>query len=94
MRDALARHDPMHATTLYSEASTLLRGGDSVHAVALHALGAASRTGVGDAAGARAAQARADEARATLRAHMPQSLRDGFDAARASAMIATPRAGR
>jgi tetratricopeptide (TPR) repeat protein len=94
MRDALARHDPMRATTLYSEASTLLRGGDSVHAIALHTLGAAARAGMGDAAGARAAQARADEARATLRAHLPQSLRAGFDAARSSAMVATPRAGR
>ncbi|MDB6164020.1 MAG: hypothetical protein JWL98_1452, partial [Xanthomonadaceae bacterium] len=37
--------------------------------------------GVGDAAGARAAQARADEARLRVRSLVPKALQPGFDAA-------------
>ncbi|HVR82614.1 MAG TPA: protein kinase, partial [Luteimonas sp.] len=81
MRQALAARDPVHAATAYKEAAGLLRAGDSLHASALHVLGAAARAARGDAAGASAAQARADEAMTTLRAAMPEKLRAGFDAA-------------
>jgi tetratricopeptide (TPR) repeat protein len=94
MRNALARRDSARAVAFYNEASTLLRGGDSLQGVALHTLGAAARAGAGDSAGARAAQARADEALATLRSHMPQALRAGFDAARPRHATATPGAAR
>ncbi len=94
MRNALARHDPALATALYNEASTLLRGGDSLRGASLHALGALARATAGDAAGARAAQARADEALADLRSGMPRPLLAGFDAARAAETLATSRTAR
>jgi tetratricopeptide (TPR) repeat protein len=81
LRQALAARDYASAGTLYDEAATLLRGGDSIQAPALHALGAAARAGLGDGAGARAAQLRADDARAKLAAGIPASLRAQFDAA-------------
>jgi tetratricopeptide (TPR) repeat protein len=81
MVQSLASHDDASATTAYNEARELLRNGDAVNAHALHRLGASARAAKGDVAGARAAQARADEALAKLRAAMPQSLRGGFDAA-------------
>ncbi|MDB6163074.1 MAG: tetratricopeptide repeat family protein [Xanthomonadaceae bacterium] len=81
MQQALAAHDPARAASLYNEAANLLRAGDSIHAAALHALGAAARNGVGDAAGARAAQARADEARSRVRSLVPKALQAVFDAA-------------
>jgi hypothetical protein len=63
----------------------LLRAGDSIEASTLHVLGAAARAGAGDSAGARAAQLRADEARAKLAAAIPVRLRAQFDAAAAQA---------
>jgi tetratricopeptide (TPR) repeat protein len=83
MRGALAAHDPARANALYDEAASLLRGGDSLRAASLHALGAAARAGIGDSQGARAARMRADEALATLRAGVPERLRAGFDASHA-----------
>lgn len=81
MRQSLAAHAPALAVAAYNEATVLLRGGDSLHAYTVHALGASARRAGGDAAGAAAAQARADEAVATLHAAMPQALLPGFDAA-------------
>jgi tetratricopeptide (TPR) repeat protein len=83
MRQALAAHDYAAAGKLYDEAATLLRGGDSIEAPTLHVLGAAARAGLGDSAGARAAQLRADEARTKLAAGIPARLRAQFDAAAA-----------
>jgi tetratricopeptide (TPR) repeat protein len=83
MRQALAARDYASANTLYAEAATLLRGGDSIEASVLHELGAAARAGLGDSAGARAAQLRADEARVKLAAGIPARLRVQFDAASA-----------
>ena len=80
MSHALAAHDFASATGLYDEAATLLRGGDSIEAPALHALGAQARKGVGDTAGARAAQLRADDASSKLAASIPPELRSRFDA--------------
>jgi len=80
MSQALAGKNFASAAKLYDEAATLLRGGDSIEAPTLHALGAAARSGQGDAAGARAAQARADETRSALAASVPPGLRKGFDA--------------
>ena len=80
MRGALAKHDFPRASVLYGEASALLRGGDSLLAFELHRLGAAARTGTGDTAGAQAANMRAAQALATLRAGIPAGLRAGFDA--------------
>jgi tetratricopeptide (TPR) repeat protein len=85
MERALSLHDPARAASLYSEASRWLQAGDSLHATALHSLGATARAAVGDSAGARAAQARADEAGLKLRASIPESLRAGFDLATAAA---------
>jgi hypothetical protein len=91
MERALAIHDAARAASLYSEAGTWLRAGDSIRAEALHALGSAARMAVGDAAGARAAQARADDARSTLRASIPEAMRTGFDAATVIPQVAPAR---
>ncbi len=81
MERALATHDAARAASLYSEAGTWLRAGDSIRADALHALGSAARMAIGDRAGASAAQARADETRSKLRTSIPEAMRAGFDAA-------------
>jgi len=80
MRRALAAHDAGRANALYDEAASLLRGGDSLPAASLHALGANARAGIGDNQGAHAARMRADDALATLRANLPERLRSAFDA--------------
>lgn len=84
LQRALAAGDAAGARMLYNEAATVLRGGDFVRAEAVHRLGAAAHALAGDAAGARAATARADEAHATLREALPPALRTGFDAVRVS----------
>lgn len=81
LRQALARHDTPRALAYYREAAALLRGGDVLPAADLHALGAQALSASGDTAGARAAQARAGDALARLRAGVPAALRTGFDAA-------------
>ena len=81
IRQALAARDYASASKLYGEAMALLRGGDSIEASTLHQLGAAARAGLGDNAGARAAQLRAEEARSKLIAGIPQDLRAQFAAA-------------
>jgi hypothetical protein len=86
LAQALASHDVARAQALYREASALLRGGDTLEAADLHALGARALAAAGDDAGARAAQARADDARARLRAALPSALQPGFDAATRGAM--------
>jgi hypothetical protein len=58
-----------------------------LEAAELHALGARALEAAGDESGARAAQARADDARKRLRAALPASLQPGFDAA---TRVATP----
>ena len=90
MERALAVHDAARAVKLYSEAGTWLRAGDSIRAETLHALGSAARMAAGDSAGARAAQARADDARSKLRASIPEAMRAGYDAA--TVMPQSPRA--
>lgn len=62
MREALARGDARAAMAHYDEALRRLRGGDVLHAEALHRLGADARRAGGDDVGARAALARAEEA--------------------------------
>ncbi len=81
MRQTLADKDARGATTAYNEAAALLRAGDAQPAYALHTLGASARATSGDAAGAAAANARAQEALARFQAQLPQSLRAGFDQA-------------
>jgi tetratricopeptide (TPR) repeat protein len=84
---AFASRDVARAQALYREASALLRNGDMLEAAELHALGARALAAAGDESGARAAQARADDARKRLRAALPASLQPGFDAA---IRVATP----
>lgn len=81
LQRALAARDVTQARALYREAAAMLRGGEFIRAEALHRLGAAAHTLAGDASSARAAVARADEARAALRAALPLALRARFDAA-------------
>lgn len=69
------------AAALYAQAATLLRGGDSLYAAPLHALGARALAAHGDSAGAAAAAARAAQARARLRAALPPTLLARYDAA-------------
>ena len=83
LQQALASHDTSRATALYREAAALLRGGDALGAETLHALGAKALSTAGDASGARAAQARAQDAHARLRAGLPAVLQRDFDAASA-----------
>ncbi len=61
---ALENRDTKAALAAYQEASSLLRAGDFRDAATLHELGARARSLVGDEAGARAARARANDARA------------------------------
>ena len=84
LQRATATRDTAEARALYREAAAMLRGGDFVRAEALHRLGAVAHSQAGDASGARAAAARADEARATLHAALPPTLRAGFGVARSS----------
>ncbi|MFL6591959.1 MAG: protein kinase domain-containing protein, partial [Luteimonas sp.] len=85
---ALAKHDTVRANALYDEAASLLRGGDSLRAASLHALGASARLAAHDAQAAHAARSRADDALAALRAAVPERLRPAFDAAHAPAALA------
>lgn len=78
---ALAEGDHARATSLYGEAAKLLRGGDSLHAGALHALGARALDAGGDTQGAAVARDRAEKARASLRQGMPSGLLARYDAA-------------
>jgi hypothetical protein len=75
----LAKKDMRGAVAAYQEATGLLRAGDFLHAAELHGMGAQVRTLAGDAAGARAAQARADEALTNLRNGLPAAARSAFD---------------
>lgn len=59
---ALSRGDLRTANACYDEAAALLRAGDSVHAAALHRLGADARDRAGDRAGAESARTRAADA--------------------------------
>jgi tetratricopeptide (TPR) repeat protein len=92
MQLALSSQDAARAAELYNEAAALLRNGDALQAPALHALGARARAGLGDAAGARAATLRAQEAAARLRSSLPPALRSRFDAANALPATTAPGA--
>ncbi len=81
----LQQGDATAAVAAYREASNLLRGADAPYAPQLHALGARARRAAGDAAGADAAQARAEQAQLALRDALPEDLRRGFDVASADA---------
>jgi hypothetical protein len=79
MARALDAGDARRATTLYAQAAGLLRGGDSLHAATLHALGARALDASGDTAGAAGARSAAGQARASLRAGMPQGMLARYD---------------
>lgn len=90
MRQALAGGDAAAAVAAYREAAVLLRAGDALQAHALHRLGARARAADGDAAGARSAELRAEEALATLQSGLPQPLRAAFDGALAASAEQAP----
>ncbi len=91
MRTALQQGDAPAAMAAYREAGALLRGSEAPHMPVVHALGAQARRLAGDAAGADAAQARADQAHAAIRDALPESLRSGFDTAR---VVGAPVSGQ
>lgn len=75
MSRALAAGDARSAAADYNEAAVALRAGDALAAGELHALGARARAATGDAAGAQAAEARAQQAVQAWRDHLPPALR-------------------
>ena len=79
MRDALARRDFASASKRYREAALLLRAGDALRALDIHALGAQALAA--DVVAARTATAKAAEARNTFRSALPPGLRTRYDAA-------------
>ena len=78
MRDALSREDFASAGKRYREAALLLRAGDALRAVDIHALGAKALA-ASDAAAARAATAKAANARDVFRTALPPALRNRYD---------------
>jgi eukaryotic-like serine/threonine-protein kinase len=79
MRDALLRKDFASATKRYREAALLLRAGDALRAVDIHALGARALA-ASDAVAARTALAKAADARDIFRNALPPALRSRYDA--------------
>jgi hypothetical protein len=84
MQQALSAGDAAAAIAAYREAAVLLRAGDALQAHVVHRLGARAREASGDAAGARSAELRAEQALASLQSGLPESLRAGFDEALAA----------
>jgi hypothetical protein len=87
MRDALARKDPVSAGRHYREAALLLRAGDALRAVDIHALGAQALA-ASAAIAARTASAKSAEARNAFRAALPPALRARYDAGNGEAPVA------
>jgi eukaryotic-like serine/threonine-protein kinase len=79
MRDALARKDFAAAGKRYREATLLLRAGDALRAVEIHALGAQA-VAAADTAASRTAIAKAAGARDAFRTALPPALRARYDA--------------
>ena len=76
MRRALATGDAANATRAYREATGLMRGGETLNASHIHALGASALRLVGDSTAAADAERAATVATARFRASLPADLRD------------------
>lgn len=81
MQRALQRGDAAAAAATYRDALPLLRRGDSLEAVSLHALGARAYAALNDTARADAAERALRVAQQQLRKHAPEDLREVVAAA-------------